>query len=618
MKGLRLSIKARLMLYISLLVLLLIGGTSLFSYFSLRQVVGDGVAREAQAVTEKNAEVMSQWFKSIEDELYLFSSVPAVRGFDLDEARALMAALMANRPEYGGILLADLTGEATTVEGLTINIAARDYFSGALGTEKIYYSEPMITQGTNVATVMVARPVLGDDSRPVGVLAFSVTLEHLQQVAESLNLAGYGHGWLINDTGVIVGHPNLEYVGSTALFSDISGLKPIVEQMLAGRSGVDRYTAEKGQRLVAFAPIAQNGWAIAVEADEGDVLRVVAQTRTIIVSTFVVALLIGLAIGYGLAASLTTPVVRLTQSAEKVSAGDLTEVVHAERQDEIGLLASAFGQMIQNLSGIIESVKDSAEKVLGTSNQLSAATAETAASIEEVAASANTFSQTVSSMNSNVSEVSQSAVNITAMASDGEAALDRTFTQMAELRHSIQELAATIQQLDASSAEIEQIVETISAIAEQTNLLSLNAAIEAARAGEHGRGFAVVAEEVRRLSVQSSSAAEDIRQLISDVQCKTVEAVEGMNRNVANVEETSQVVGDTGRLLSNIIRLIGEIADRIKSIGEDTAEIDRGAQEMAAATEEQSATIEEISSSVQVLSEMAQELQALISRFKVS
>ena len=79
MKGLRLSIKARLMLYISLLVLLLIGGTSLFSYFSLRQVVGDGVAREAQAVTEKNAEVMSQWFKSIEDELYLFSSVPAVR-----------------------------------------------------------------------------------------------------------------------------------------------------------------------------------------------------------------------------------------------------------------------------------------------------------------------------------------------------------------------------------------------------------------------------------------------------------------------------------------------------------------------------------------------------------
>ena len=51
-------------------------------------------------------------------------------------------------------------------------------------------------------------------------------------------------------------------------------------------------------------------------------LRVVAQTRTVSFH-FCGGLLIGLAIAYGLAASLTTPVVRLTQSAEKVSAGIL-------------------------------------------------------------------------------------------------------------------------------------------------------------------------------------------------------------------------------------------------------------------------------------------------------
>ena len=137
---------------------------------------------------------------------------------------------------------------------------------------------------------MVARPVLGDDSRPrwrACLFRYSRALAASGGEPEPSRLY---HGWLINDTGVIVGIPTW-VCGGTALFSDISDLKPIVEQMLAGRSGVDRYTAE-GQRLV-FAPIAQNGWAIAVEADEGDVLRVVAQTRTIIVSTFVVALLIG-------------------------------------------------------------------------------------------------------------------------------------------------------------------------------------------------------------------------------------------------------------------------------------------------------------------------------------
>jgi methyl-accepting chemotaxis protein len=51
----------------------------------------------------------------------------------------------------------------------------------------------------------------------------------------------------------------------------------------------------------------------------------------------------------------------------------------------------------------------------------------------------------------------------------------------------------------------------IEAIAAQTNLLALNATIESARAGEAGRGFAVVANEVRLLSRQTMSAAEQIR-----------------------------------------------------------------------------------------------------------
>jgi len=53
------------------------------------------------------------------------------------------------------------------VEGLTISIAERDYFVSALATGKVVYSEPMVTQGTNVATVMLARPVWGDSGNPV-------------------------------------------------------------------------------------------------------------------------------------------------------------------------------------------------------------------------------------------------------------------------------------------------------------------------------------------------------------------------------------------------------------------------------------------------------------------
>lgn len=611
----RFGIKARLSLLASLVIVVIVLGGGIYSYFSTRDVIQTAITREALLIAESNAQSISTWFKSIEDELYLFTQFPAVKNLEWDQARALMADLLERRPEYGGILLADRYGQAVTVEGLSIDISSRDYFIEALATGRTAYSQPMVTQGTNVATIMLAAPVWGErGTEAVGVVAFSVTLDFLQQLVEAMSLDGHGYGWMINNAGVVVGHPDASYIGSGEITAQIAALQPIVQQMLAGKSGVDTYRLDKTRKLIAFAPVEQNGWSIAVEAGLSDLLGVVTR---MLVATIIACSAAGVVLAYWLAASLSKPVVELQRSAGQVSAGDLTAEISVERRDEIGLLASSFNKMVSSLRQIIGNVQEAADRVLATTSQLSAAAEETSASIEQVAASANHFSQTVSSMNSNVGQVSASTAQVVTMAAEGEAALEKTAAQMEELHRSIQELAEIIASLDTSSAEIEKIVQAISAIAEQTNLLSLNAAIEAARAGEHGRGFAVVAEEVRKLSEESSGATEEIRTLISDVQRKTQQAVEGMHRSVVNVDETARVVGDSGRVLSSIIRSINEIGQRIQNIGDDTKAIDLGAQEIAAATEEQSATVEEITSSVQGLSEMAEELQDVIASFKV-
>ena len=247
----RFSIKQRLVLSICLVIAVLIVGTSIFSYINAKRIVSSGIEREAQLVAEKNAEIISNWFKAVEDDMYLFSLIPAVRKFELDDARVIMNALLQERPAYGGILLADLSGTAHTVEGLTINIAERDYFIDALAKQRVVYSEPMITQGTNVAIVMLARPVYGESgTEPVGVAAFSVTLDYLQQLAASMNLAGFGHGWLVNEAGIIVGHPNLDYVGTSDLFTQVPSMQPIVDKMVAGNS-VDSFRFDNSDRIAA-------------------------------------------------------------------------------------------------------------------------------------------------------------------------------------------------------------------------------------------------------------------------------------------------------------------------------------------------------------------------------
>ena len=93
----------------------------------------------------------------------------------------------------------------------------------------------------------------------------------------------------------------------------------------------------------------------------------------------------------------------------------------------------------------------------------------------------------------------------------GEARLEAAASQ--EIAH---KAVDSIVEVKNSSDEIYNIIGVIDDIAFQTNLLALNAGVEAARAGAAGRGFAVVASEVRTLAQKASTAASEIKTLITD------------------------------------------------------------------------------------------------------
>lgn len=87
-----------------------------------------------------------------------------------------------------------------------------------------------------------------------------------------------------------------------------------------------------------------------------------------------------------------------------------------------------------------------------------------------------------------------------------------------EINTVFSEISSSIQSLHNKSGIVDNITDVISSVARQTNLLAINASIEAARAGEHGRTFAVVADEVKKLSVQTSNSAIDIKKTVDEIQ----------------------------------------------------------------------------------------------------
>ncbi|OZI11826.1 chemotaxis protein [Bacillaceae bacterium SAS-127] len=122
-----------------------------------------------------------------------------------------------------------------------------------------------------------------------------------------------------------------------------------------------------------------------------------------------------------------------------------------------------------------------------------------------------------------------------------------------------EELAATSDEINEQTAhalkDSEQtnvITDLIKDISRQTNLLGLNASIEAARAGQHGAGFNIVAGEVRKLSMETSKATEQIENSLSNVK----ENLESLKESMFQIKSAS---GEQATLVQDFSEIIDQL-----------------------------------------------------------
>lgn len=300
----------------------------------------------------------------------------------------------------------------------------------------------------------------------------------------------------------------------------------------------------------------------------------------------------------GIKKSLSGMVNTMTQVSHTL---DLTHTAEVRSKDEIGKTAMAFNQLLARVSGTLLSVSHAAQSVSTGSTQiaagnedLSARTEEQAASLEQTSASMATLSETVRQNSEGAHQASSLVNNANNMSIQNGSAVKQMLSTMDEIR--------------GSSAKISEITGLIEGIAFQTNILALNAAVEAARAGEHGRGFAVVASEVRNLAQRSSSAAREIKELIST--------------SVSQVEHGLEQASGVGANSENVRLAIQQVADLVNEIAAATSEQSKGIEQVHQAigqmdevTQQNASLVEEASSASKSLQEQAETLAGLVSTF---
>jgi methyl-accepting chemotaxis protein len=375
--------------------------------------------------------------------------------------------------------------------------------------------------------------------------------------------------------------------------------------------------------------------------------------------TLVILLVIGAIMSQKMIAA---PIENLTGIVNKIARLDFTaneeqEVLNS-RNDEVGLMSRAIGNLHEQLRTIISAIQTEGTQLASSNTQFELQFREIVdgitnvnTAVEEIALGSTSQAQETTSASDhvvnigNAIESNSSAVDTLENSIEKMNTLAQQSNEMLEdliqindrTTQNIQVVTEQINTTNESSEKIKTAVALIQGIASQTNLLSLNASIEAARAGESGRGFAVVAEEIRKLAEDSANRASEIDAIAVELINNSKESVEKMEELNEEASLQHGKLGETKQSFEGLSSEINAVSEASQDIFQQTnaiSELKIGvsrvieqlaaiAQQNAASTQETSATMNTLTDSIDrckeetaILASLSEQLSEQTGKFR--
>ncbi|MBU4189616.1 MAG: HAMP domain-containing protein, partial [Candidatus Thermoplasmatota archaeon] len=252
----------------------------------------------------------------------------------------------------------------------------RDWYTRANETGEFGWSEVMVDAGGLGLVITASKPVYVNN-KLIGVVATDVIIETINEEIINLEIGKTGYPFLIDEKADIIARPNYtagnvkwdeSFKAENLLNTTNTEQKGVIQKMITGNSGVEEITYPDEKKLIIFAPIKSTKWSLGVSISKDETLGGITETKNrlnenventmntmlyiaVIVSIFLIITCLLLA------KTLTRPIKKLTEGAEKISRGDLDTEVDIKTKDEIGTLSDTFNRMVKDLKKSKEKVE---------------------------------------------------------------------------------------------------------------------------------------------------------------------------------------------------------------------------------------------------------------------
>ena len=197
-------------------------------------------------------------------------------------------------------------------------------------------------------------------------------VEELRQALEEIVIAQTGYLFVFDDQGNMLAHPNpnIDKTNALTLKNPVSGHSILQELKNVADTGNeleykwDRPTDQNHyiyDKISLVRHLEGFDWYIcsSVYVDELQASSKLLSQR--IMNIGLLALLIAIALAFWFSKWITRPISKLAHISKKVSQGDLTVKANLNRQDELGILANTFDDMVGQLKQNIDTLDSTVE-----------------------------------------------------------------------------------------------------------------------------------------------------------------------------------------------------------------------------------------------------------------
>jgi methyl-accepting chemotaxis protein len=328
---------------------------------------------------------------------------------------------------------------------------------------------------------------------------------------------------------------------------------------------------------------------------------------------------------------LLQPLSRVVDSVKLACQGEIGHKVEVDTEDELGVLARSYNQMLDLIVYLIKQTQESSKRLSQSSSDILSATEQQASGAAEQAASISQTTATMEELAATYRQIADNADHVVRMAEatlgsaeSGQQAVANTLGSMESIKARAQSSANKILALGERSQQIGSVLSMINNIADQTKILALNAAIEAARAGEAGKGFSVVAVEIRKLAESVVGSTGEISSIMNEIQAAANDLVISTEQELKQVSEGVDLAHVTGESLDQILDMIEQTTVAAKEISvatqqqkSATDQVVRAMKEVASVAQQTAAGSKQVAGSAEMLAGIARDSSQVGAAFKL-